>query len=63
MSISPVGGPSPVASSIGASSAAKPESKDVPGAPDHDSDSDQGTQAAAVNAGRAAIVGQVNVKA
>jgi len=61
MSISPIGGASPVQNNVATSNVSKPESKDVPGAADHDHDSDRaGTTAAAA---KASSPGRVNVKA
>jgi hypothetical protein len=57
MSIGPVAG---VGSVPGAPAAVKPEAKEIPGAPDHDGDSDDGAGAAKV--AKAPVAGHVNVK-
>lgn len=58
MSISPVGGASPVQTHVPVASQAKPESREVPGAADRDGDSDNHAAQAPV-----APRGTVNVKA
>ncbi len=64
MSIGAIGGVSPVQSNAAVSSAAKPESGEVPGAPDHDGDSDNsGASAAQASASVTTGAGRVNVKA
>ncbi len=64
MSISPIGGVSPVQSHVASGNVSKPESNEVPGAPDHDGDSDNaGTKVAAAKASSAAASGHVNVRA
>jgi len=63
MSINPVAGAHAAQSTIAAAVAGKPEGKEAPGAPDTDKDGDEGKSAAPAAASRAAIVGQVNIKA
>jgi hypothetical protein len=61
MSISAVGGASPVQSHVAPS---KPESSEVAGAQDHDGDSeDAGAKVAAVSASSAKAAGRLDVKA
>ncbi len=64
MSIGPIGGVSPAQSHVVSGNVNKPESNEVPGAPDHDGDSDDGVaKAAASKASSAATPGRVNVTA
>lgn len=64
MSIGAVGGVSPAPSHVVLANMSRPESGEVPGAPDHDSDSDDaGTPASATTVSSAAFAGHVNVKA
>ncbi len=60
MSIAPIGGVTPTHSHVAAS---KPEASEVPGAPDHDGDSDDaGAKVAAASASGAKAAGRVDVK-
>lgn len=60
MSIGAIGGVSPVQSNA----AAKPESSEIPGAPDHDGDSDDsGAKTAQAGAAGTTGAGRVDVKA
>jgi hypothetical protein len=64
MSVSAVGGVNPVQSHVAVANVGKPESGEVPGAPDHDGDSDDArTQPPAAKVSGATIAGSVNVKA
>jgi len=63
MSISPIGGVNTVPSQA-AHNASKPESGEVPGAPDHDGDADDGaTKTPNAKVASAAVPGRVNLKA
>jgi len=60
MSIAPIGGVSPAHSHI---AAGKPEASEVPGAPDHDGDSDNaGAKVIAASTSSAKAAGRVDVK-
>ena len=64
MSISAVGGVSPAQGHVALANISRPESGEVPGAPDHDGDSDDArTPAPASTVSNAAVAGHVNVKA
>ncbi len=64
MSIGAVGGVSPAQSHVVLANMSRPESGEVPGAPDHDGDSDDaGTPVPAATVSSAAVAGHVNVKA
>jgi len=62
MSISPIGGASPIQSQ-GIGNVPKPESGEAPGAPDHDSDSDNTTRKIPAATPSSPTVGHVNLKA
>jgi len=63
MSIGAIGGVSPIQGHATAVSIGKPESKEVPGAPDHDGDADDtGAKVSPASAPRATAAGRVNVK-
>ncbi len=65
MSITPVGGAAPAQSHAVPTPPAKPETAEVPGAPDHDGDSDNGAAHALTQAASPAKItpGQINLKA
>jgi hypothetical protein len=66
MSITPVGGAAaPAQSHAAPASTAKPEATEIPGAPDHDSDADNGSAHALAQAATPAKItpGQINLKA
>ncbi len=59
MSISPIGGVGPAPNHPVTNTVGKPESTEVPGAPEHDGDGDDG----AAKAPKIPTPGQVNIKA
>lgn len=65
MSINPIGGAAPVQSHAVPTSTAKPEAAEIPGAPDHDGDADNGAAHALTQAATPAKItpGQINLKA
>jgi hypothetical protein len=65
MSITPVGGAVPVQSHAAPTASVKPEAAEVPGAPDHDGDADNGSAHALTQAASPAKItpGQINLKA
>lgn len=63
MSISPIGGVN-AAPSQTSHNLSKPESGELPGAPDHDGDGDDGAKTApTANVSNAVVPGRVNLKA
>jgi hypothetical protein len=63
MSITPVGAAGSTPSHAALAATAKPESAERPGAPDHESDSDNGGRASAAVKAAALAPGTVNLKA